>query len=475
MRRVKLRKGRDRDGRRLRVDDGHGACGIDDAFAIALARLALVGGENVSAVLTEGDHVRLHARRIDCRDLVVIIQDSDAAGLGVVRILQRNGNAVVCRIHRDAGHVAVSKGCILRLHELRNVERVSRAEGAVLVDVEHVELRLRAVDDVRLAVIGVVRDDLRNAAVRICLAQRNAAHLVHRERRVRREAILFDDVARLRGDGLALAVLYGKVRGRHLGVVQVGRILGVVVRIGVIVAHDRFFLGLDIRIAALIDGRDLRILRIVALCCEHVHIARRAVLVRHRARKRVAKFRFAREERDGHALVVQLHVPLHVPFGNEIGARGDFVYLAAADEEISLRRDAAREGEFLPCAVVVSVRAGLIVEIPAVQRDARARGIVQLDETVADRLRIVRRAEYLIDDDVLDADVIRPAFIVGRTRASLRRACGDGVCRSDDGNTHRRGEQTTKCLFHAFYSFCIKHEEYSMHFYIFSHKFVSGL
>ena len=109
-----------------------------------------------------------------------------------------------------------------------------------------------------------------------------------------------------------------------------------------IIACDRFFLGLDIRIAALIDGRDLRVLRIVALCCEHVHIARGTVPVRHRARKRVAQLRFAGEERDGHALVVQLHVPLHVPFGNEIGARGDFVHLAAADEEVPLRIDTAR-------------------------------------------------------------------------------------------------------------------------------------
>ena len=451
---VEVGKARDAHGvlLRLRIDDGDRTCGIDGVRAVAHARLALVGGENVSAVCGKDDHVGLYARLIYGGDLVVVVEEGDAPRFGIVGVLQRDGDAVVDRIHRDARHIAVDERGVFLPHERGDVQLFRLAEGTVLTDVKDVEDGRGAVDDVRLLVVGIVGDDLRDAAVRIGVAQTDAVLFDDAERGVRFKAVFFHDVTLLAGDGLALAVCNGLVLGRHFGVVEGGGVRRVVVGVGMVFAAHRLFLGLDVRIAALIGGRGLRILGVVALHSEQIDVARGTVFFRHRIRKAV-EFRSLGEQRDRDALVVQPDIPLHVALGDEQRRVGEDIHLSAADEETLSRADDAFEGEFLPCVVVRSVGRGLVIEVPAAEGDVRVRRVVQLDEAVADGFRIVRSAEHLVDEDVLCGDVVAAVRRIGGAVLALRARRHGRECRNDERTAERGGEEVRCCLVHVLFSF----------------------
>ena len=375
--------------------------------------------------------------------------------MGVIGILQCHGDAVVNGIDGNARHIAVGKGSVLFLHERLDIEFFRRAEAAVCVDREDVEDGLLSVDDVRLAVVGVVGDDLGDAAVRIDLAQLDAARLLQGERGVLFEAVFLYFICRLTGDAFALAVEDRLVFGHHFRIIKLVRVGGVVVGIREVYAAHRLFLGLYVLVSTLIDGRDLCILGIVPLHGEHIHIALGSVLVGNGARKRVGQRDGAVEKRHRDALVVQLHVPLHIPFGDEESTRGDLVRLPAAHEIVPLGGDAAFKHKGQPFFIVLAVRARAVGKLPAREGDCRFCGVVKFDEAVADDLRVVRSAEHLTHDDVGNGDIVAAVLGIGRTRKRLRpgdHGKGSAAYREAERGTHRRGGDPFY-LFHIVFSY----------------------
>ncbi|MPM88396.1 hypothetical protein SDC9_135499 [bioreactor metagenome] len=92
-------------GYRAQVDDGNRALGVGLARAVALPRLALVGGHDVIAVGGETDHVGLVAGFKMSHIRTVIVQKHDGSVLGEVGMLNADGHNLQPRVHIHAGDV----------------------------------------------------------------------------------------------------------------------------------------------------------------------------------------------------------------------------------------------------------------------------------------------------------------------------------------------------------------------------------
>ena len=327
-----------------------------------------------------------------------------------------------------------------------DVQLFRRAEGAVCLDVEDVEHGLLPVDDVRLVCIGVEGDDLRHAAVGIGLTQGDAARLLHGQPRRLFKTVFFDLVDFL-CNALALAVYNGLVFRGQFRIICFTGVCGVVVGIGEVFAADRLLFRLDIFIPALVHGRDLRRFRVVALHGEHVYIPRGAVLVRHRAGKGIRQLRLLAEQGHGNALVVQLHVPLHVACGDLPRAVGDGIDLPAADEEVPLGCDRPLQCQRAPRRVA-AVGRRLIVGVPALQRYFGIALVVQFDKAVGDGFGVIGSAEHLVDHDVRHGDVVFSVRRIGRACSSFLREGGDGHGAQAQGGAEARREHAFERSFH---------------------------
>ena len=319
-----------------------------------------------------------------------------------------------------------------------------------MVDGEDIQNRLLPVDDVRAAVGLVVGDDLGDAAVRVGGAQRDAARLFDPERGVRNEAVIFDDVRLLRllrGDGLPTRVLHGHVGGGQVGVIEVLRVCCVVVGIGEVLAADSLLFGLHPLVRALVRGRDLRGLLVVALHGEQVDVAGGAVFVRHRAREVFCvEVGVLAHQSDGYPFIMKLHVPLGVARRHHPRAVCELVDRAAAHEVVPVCRDVAREREGLP-ALVAAVFGRAVPQVPAVEGDCGVCLVIQLDEAVADHLGVVGSAEHLVDDDVRHGCVV--AALAVRRAGRFRRADrGHGERREEHRPAEREAEHLLAQFFH---------------------------
>ena len=141
---------------------------------IALARLALVRRQNRGSVLTENHHIRLHTGNghagVGQASVLMAVEKQHAPGLGIIRVLHGGCQGFAVRRNGNRGEVPVHKAASGVFGQLRRLQMGSGqgGNGGPVFQIPHVDAVQRALHTVyRIgkAVHGVVRGDLRRAAV----------------------------------------------------------------------------------------------------------------------------------------------------------------------------------------------------------------------------------------------------------------------------------------------------------------------
>ena len=448
------------------IDDAHRARWVGGAIAIAFARLAFIGGEDLRAIRGEGDHVRLHAGLNGLLESEGAIlgagEEGHVASLVIVLRLQGGNEGLAIRRDGDGRHIAIGEIRDLAFNEVFHVDLLASeclhtlARFQVLQG-NDVKGALEAVDHVGTVVGVVVDDDLGAAAVGAHGSGVIAADLGEIKGGL---AILVAGVLFVGGgDGLirwlarlfffptagGVAAVVWRVRVAYgLAVVDGFEIGLIIVGVLEVDAADGFLLGLDVAVCRFIRRWDLHIFSVIALDGGQVD----DLVLRFQARAstrvadvacdglRVKRVRAVLDQRHSEALVVELDVPFIIARRHLVIRLRWLRDRAATDQVIAARLDRAFEGVGLPGGVVIAIDAGAVLDRPAVHVHVARGRVVELDKAMAG-CAIVRAAVDLVDDYM----VRRPGgrvIVRGQRRCRLRQ----------HGRGQDKGRQSSAVSFH---------------------------